>query len=160
MSEVSAAMGLTSLESLNVFIETNHQNYLLYKSGLENLPGIRLIQFDENETNNYQYIVLEVDDLQAGINRDMLLKILHAENVRARRYFYPGCHKMEPYRSYYPNAGLLLPQTEKLTSKVLQLPTGTAVGEKEIMQVCNLIRFVVENGIEINARYGKEQETQ
>ena len=44
-----------------------------------------------------------------GISRDELVQILQAENVLARRYFYPGCHRMEPYRSYYPHARLLLP---------------------------------------------------
>ena len=42
------------------------------------------------------------------------MKILHAENVIARRYFYPGCHRMEPYKSLFPNAGLVLPETEKI----------------------------------------------
>jgi dTDP-4-amino-4,6-dideoxygalactose transaminase len=159
MSEVSAAMGLTSMESLDEFIELTRKNYLLYTAGLKNLPGIKMVVFDENEKNNYQYIVLEVDDLVAGINRDMLLKILHAENVLARRYFYPGCHKMEPYRSYYPNAGLLLPETEKLTLKVLQLPTGAAVDEKEITKVCNLIQFVIEKSEEVTMRYETVQES-
>jgi len=61
---------------------------------------------------------------------------------------------MEPYRSYFPNSGMLLPETEKLTLKVLQLPTGTAVGEGEINQMCELIRFVFANGIEIRDRLG------
>ena len=34
---------------------------------------------------------------------------------------------MEPYRSYFPHAGLVLPETEKMVKRVLSLPTGTAV---------------------------------
>ena len=33
-----------------------------------------------------------------GRVRDDLVAALHAENVLARRYFYPGCHRLEPYR--------------------------------------------------------------
>jgi dTDP-4-amino-4,6-dideoxygalactose transaminase len=152
MSEVSAAMGLTSFESLPEFIEVNHNNYLSYSKGLEGISGIRLIQYDAEEKNNYQYIVLEIDKRDVGLNRDQIMKILQAENVLARRYFYPGCHQMEPYRSFFPNAGLLLPETERLTLRVLQLPTGTAVGEKEISQICEMIGFVIENNTEIRAR--------
>ena len=152
MSEASAAMGLTSLESMDGFIETNHHNYLAYSKGLGGLPGTRLIKYDEKEKNNYQYIVLEVEEKEAGLGRDLLVKILHAENILVRRYFYPGCHQMEPYRSYFPNAGLVLPETEKLTLKVLQLPTGTAVGEKEINDICRLIRFVFAHAAEIRER--------
>ena len=145
MSEVSAAMGLTSFESLNEFIEVNYQNYQTYLQALKGLPGVDMVEYDPREQNNYQYIVIEVDEHIAGISRDLLVKILHAENVLARRYFYPGAHQMEPYRSYFPNARLLLTETEKLTQKVLQLPTGTAVNEDEILAVCQIIRFSIEN---------------
>jgi dTDP-4-amino-4,6-dideoxygalactose transaminase len=151
MSEVSAAMGLTSLESLDEFISTNYENYLTYSRGLAGIPGVQLVQYTGEEKNNYQYVVMEIDEREAGLSRDLLVKILHAENVLARRYFYPGCHQMEPYRSYFPDAGFLLPETEKLTTKVLQLPTGTAIGEPEIGQLCDLIRFVFSHAEEIRA---------
>lgn len=64
---------------------------------------------------------------------------------------------MEPYRSYYPNAGLLLPETEKLVDRVVSLPTGTAVGEPEVEQICALIRFVVRHSDEIVAALGGEE---
>lgn len=149
MSEISAAMGLISLESLDNFIEMNYENYLAYHRGFKDIPGIRMKEYTQEERNNYQYIVIEIDENDAGIDRDTLLKLLHAENIRARRYFYPGCHQMEPYRSYFPNAGLLLPETEKLTMKVLQLPTGTAISEKEIEQICQIIRFACTHATEI-----------
>ena len=157
MSEISAAMGLTSLESLEALIETNRHNYHACQKHLDGIPGCSLITYDESEANNYQYIVVEVDEGLAGISRDLLVRILHAENVRARRYFYPGCHQMEPYRSYYPNAGLLLPETEKLVERVMSLPTGTAVGEPEIERICALIRLTVTHGDEVVAALGNEQ---
>ena len=152
MSEVSAAMGLISLESLDEFISINRKNFLAYSKGLENIPGIRLVKYNEKEKNNYQYIVIEVDENTGSVNRDLIARILHAENILARRYFYPGCHQMEPYRSYFPNAGRFLPETEKLTQRVLQLPTGTAVGEENIDLICKLISFIIVNGHEIQAR--------
>jgi dTDP-4-amino-4,6-dideoxygalactose transaminase len=157
MSEISAAMGLTSLESLDEFIKINYENYLAYCRGLDGLPGVQLIRYNEKEKNNYQYIVLEINEEATGLSRDLLVKILHAENILARRYFYPGCHQMEPYRSYFPNAGMVLPETEKLTQKVIQLPTGTAVGQQEIDEICNLIRFVFANGAEVRERLQSKQ---
>lgn len=145
MPEVSAAMGLTGLESLDDFVAVNRRNYGSYQAGLQGIPGIHLISYDAAERNNYQYVIVEVDEAAAGLSRDDLVRILHAENVLARRYFYPGCHEMEPYRSYFPHAGLLLPETERLTQCVMSLPTGTAVGPVEIDGVCALIRLAIEN---------------
>jgi dTDP-4-amino-4,6-dideoxygalactose transaminase len=152
MSEVSAAMGLTGLESLDEFIGVNHRNYREYKRGLEGIPGVQFMTYDEAEKCNYQYVVVEVDDQIIGISRDQLIQILHAENVLARRYFYPGCHKMEPYVSHFPHAGLVLPETERFAKRVLSLPTGTAVGPKEIAEICQIVRLAVENGHQIRER--------
>ena len=152
MNEIAAAMGLTSLESFEEFRDITRQNYKTYHEQLAELPGISLLTYDENEKCNYQYIILEIDEASTQISRDQLQKILWAENVLARRYFYPGCHRMEPYRSYFPHAGLLLPETEKLSERILSLPTGTAVGLTEITAISQLIHLIVSHGPEVRKR--------
>jgi dTDP-4-amino-4,6-dideoxygalactose transaminase len=152
MNEVSAAMGLCSLEALEEFIDCNRRNYHVYRKNLTDISRIQLRSYDERETNNFQYIVVEVDADEAEISRDELVEILHKENVRARRYFYPGCHRMEPYRSYYPNVGLLLPETEKLSQRMLSLPTGTAITTSDIEKICQIIQFVVEQSSQIKSK--------
>ena len=149
MSEVSAAMGLTGLESLDEFISINRHNYIHYRNELNNIPGIKMVEYNEKEKCNFQYIVLEIDERTTGIARDEILQILRAENILARRYFYPGCHRMEPYRSYFPHAHLLLPKTEELAKKVLSLPTGTGVSTEDITAICQIIRFTIEHSQEI-----------
>jgi len=70
--------------------------------------------------------------------------------ILARRYFSRGCHRMEPYRSYFPHAELLLAETERIVNRVVTLPTGVGVSVEDISRVCELIRFVVANGSEIS----------
>jgi dTDP-4-amino-4,6-dideoxygalactose transaminase len=152
MSEVAAAMGLTSLESMGDFIEVNRRNYHEYHRALAGIPGVSLMEYDGGECYNYQYIVVDIDEPAATISRDALLQLLWAENVLARRYFFPGCHRMEPYRSYFPHSGLLLPETERLTGRLLVLPTGTAVGATDIGAICDLIRMAVRNGMAITRK--------
>lgn len=153
MSEVCAAMGLTSLESLDDLIVAYRENYEHYSKGLAGIPGVASIVYDDtSEKCNYQYLAIEVEGEAARISRDLLVRVLHAENVLARRHFFPGCHKMEPYRSLFPHAGLLLPETEKLASRIMLLPTGTSVNNDEVARVCGIIRMAVENGPEITRR--------
>jgi len=152
MTEVAAAMGLSSLDRLSEFIESNRKNYHTYLGELSGVHGIRVMRYDEAESCNYQYVILEVDEEATGIDRDRLLRVLHAENVIARRYFLPGCHRMEPYRSFFPHAGLLLPNTERLARRVLSLPTGTAVGEEEIRGICGIVKLAVGRSVEVRER--------
>ncbi|AFY53896.1 putative PLP-dependent enzyme possibly involved in cell wall biogenesis [Rivularia sp. PCC 7116] len=142
MSEVSAAMGLTSLESINDFININRRNYQKYQQELSNIRGINLINYDDAEQCNYQYVIIEIDESITGISRDKIYDILWAENVLARRYFYPGCHQMEPYRSRIADMGLMLTNTRHLAARVLALPTGTAIGISEISNICQILRLV------------------
>ena len=71
-----------------------------YLAGLNSLPGVAVIDYHSGETNNYQYIVVEFNPESAPLDRDDLINVLHAENVLARRYVWPGCHRMEPYQSF------------------------------------------------------------
>jgi dTDP-4-amino-4,6-dideoxygalactose transaminase len=151
MNEMSAAMGLTALESLDEFIAVNRRNYEQYRRELADLDGLKMVTYDAAQKNNYQYVILELDP-HLEISRDELVKILHAESIMARRYFYPGCHRMEPYRSYYPHAGLLLPHTEALTKRVFSLPTGTSIDPDAVESICHLVRLAVTHHREIHER--------
>jgi dTDP-4-amino-4,6-dideoxygalactose transaminase len=152
MSEISAAMGITGLESIDNFIAVNESNYHRYREHLHGINGIRFMNYENGQRHNYQYIITEIDDSITRITRDRIVSILHAENVIARRYFYPGCHQMEPYQSYFPHAGLLLSNTMSLVNKVMSLPNGTTVNEGEIDQICDIIKFIVARGGEISDR--------
>ena len=134
------------------FVAVNRRNYVAYREELAAWPGVRFISYDERESNNYQYVVVEWDEAVTGISRDDVLAILHAENVLARRYFFPGCHRMEPYRSLSPRAGERLPQTERLAARVIALPTGTSVTRAEVDGVCAILRNVLKHATTIRAR--------
>jgi dTDP-4-amino-4,6-dideoxygalactose transaminase len=144
LSEVAAAMGLTSLESSAEFVAANRRNHEAYRAGLAGIPGVELIAYDGSEQCNWQYAVIVVGD-DAPLSRDELQHVLWAENVRARRYFYPGCHRMEPYRSLAPDVAARLPQTERVARRVLALPTGTSVEPDTIATVTDLIRRAMQD---------------
>lgn len=152
MNEISAAMGLTGLESLDEFTTVNRRNYKQYQTELAGIPGVAVMPYDESEKSNYQYIVLEIADTVACITRDQLMEILRLENVHARRYFHPGCHQAEPYRSLFPGAGTRLPVTQILSSRLLTLPNSTCVSREQVHTICELIRLIVSHGDEIADR--------
>jgi dTDP-4-amino-4,6-dideoxygalactose transaminase len=150
MSEIAAAMGLTSLESRDEFVAANRRNYETYRAALEGVAGVELIGYDEAESCNWQYVVIEVDE-SAGLSRDELQAVLWAENVLARRYFYPGCHRMEPYRTLFPDVAERLPETERLVQRVLALPTGTSMTTDEVTIVAGLIERAVHDAPRLRA---------
>jgi dTDP-4-amino-4,6-dideoxygalactose transaminase len=77
MTEMCAAMGLTSLEAMPGIVAMNRRNWEVYRDGLMGLPGISLVEYDSSEHNNYHYIVIEIDLERAPLNREELLAVLH-----------------------------------------------------------------------------------
>ena len=143
MSEVCAAMGLTNLEAMEEIVAVNKRNYLTYCDELRSVAGVSVIRYEPEEKNNYQYVVIEVDPDVCPRNRDEIVEALHAENVIARKYFWPGCHQMEPYRTTQPDAGNHLPETERVAARVVVLPTGQTIDESTVRRVCRIIRAAV-----------------
>jgi dTDP-4-amino-4,6-dideoxygalactose transaminase len=152
MNEVAAAMGLTSLAAMHEFVEINRRNHDAYRARLARIPGMKLALYDENERGNWQYVAVEYEPPDGAPTRDDLIRLLWAENVIARKYFWPGCHRMEPYRTLYPEASARLPHTDAVAARLLILPTGTAVDPSDIDRVCDLMELAIRHGPAVRER--------
>jgi len=142
MVEVCAAMGLTNFDFIDTVVEANRRNHEAYRRVLSGIQDVRLLEYDQGERNNFQYVVVEVT--KGGVQRrDAILAALQAENVLARKYFWPGCHRMKPYRDLFPNAGVLLPQTQVVADQVIVLPTGTTLPPNAVEQIVQIMRRTI-----------------
>jgi fatty-acyl-CoA synthase len=150
MTEAAAAMGLTSLEAFEQTQAANEANYHAYRAALADVPGVRVHPYDQRHRNNYQYVVLDVDEDTTGLHRDVLLAVLRAEKVVAQRYFSPCCHQTEPYRHL---AHAPLPTTERMAERVLALPTGPSVTAEQLDRIADVVRLACAHGPEVSARW-------
>jgi dTDP-4-amino-4,6-dideoxygalactose transaminase len=140
MSEVSAAMALTNLEDSRRVMEINYENHAVYSKILDQIAGMHIVPTVPFESSNHQYIVGEVDETKLGVSRDLLVQILHNENILVRRYFYPGCHRMQPYVSGGGTASL--PHTDQLCSRVIVFPNGELVSPIVVEQIGKIVSLV------------------
>lgn len=150
MTEVCAAMGLTSLDNMATVIERNRANLDAYRLALSGVPGVDVVEPLDQAAHNHQYVVIEIDPEIAGIDRDCVVDALWAENVRARKYFTPGCHRSEPYASEN-SPPQPLPVTEELSERVAVLPTGLAVTPDMAATVGDLVRAIVDRAADLRA---------
>lgn len=139
MNELCAAMGLTSLDDMESRVAANRRSHAWYREGCAALPHLRMLDYAPQEENNHQYAVFKVLP-SSPLGRDEIVRVLHAENVLARKYFYPGCHRMEPYASLNPAPGPF-PGAEAAAASVLVMPAAGGVSEDEVRAVCGLLRL-------------------
>lgn len=150
MSEASAAMGLTSLESMDEFIANNRRNYDAYRDGLSGISGLALVPFGTDVSSTYHHVIVQIDERKCQLARDMIYRILWAENVLARRYFYPGCHRTLPYRDDY--GARQLPETDHLAASLLSLPTSGDLRPDKVAELCRLLQFIMSHAADIATR--------
>jgi len=141
MPEICAAMGLTNLGQLDAVVIGNRKQYLAYRAELSQIDGLALLPYDERETGNFQYIVVELGQ-DYRVDRDELVRALHAENILARKYFWPGCHAMKPYTDLQPSSAPRLENTRRVAGRVIVLPTGPSLPDGAIETIGAVMRVL------------------
>lgn len=139
MSEAQAAMALISLEDFPLNQQKNETLFRIYEEGLECIPGIKLVIPADVSFSNYQYIVCEVNESIFGLSRDLLIAVLKAENVFARRYFYPGTHRSVGFSDNSQSYDDSLTVTDHLCASCIQLPVGAMVDSNTVEMICEII---------------------
>ncbi len=152
MSEAQAAIGLMNLEDLDTVLARNGATFAQYSTALALVPGVEVHAPRHASKTNHQYIVCEIDEPTFGLSRDVLLGLLKAENIVARRYFYPGAHRSIPYVDELPQYVEALPETDRLNARLLQLPSGALVQPTHVAAVCERIAAAQRHAVAIQAR--------
>jgi len=152
MSEAQAAIALMSLEDFPANQQNNAALYRIYATRLGAISGLRLVQPSGVTFSNYQYVVCSVDEAEFGLSRDLLVEILKAENVIARRYFYPGIHRSIPYAQELPQYLDRLPATDTVCSSILQFPIGALVSAESVERICGIVMAAHRASSDIRAR--------
>lgn len=141
MSEAQAALGLLSLDDLDVNLAANAERYERYRTGLAGIDGIDFVDHAASIVSNHQYVVAVVDAHTFGSSRDDLLTALAADGIVAKRYFSPGLHLAEPYAADEWH----VPNTDALNASLVQLPTGQAISLDDVDRVVGAIRSVADH---------------
>ncbi|RCX16875.1 dTDP-4-amino-4,6-dideoxygalactose transaminase [Anaerobacterium chartisolvens] len=142
LNEVQAAVGILLLAQVDKEIEGRKAITGIYRSLLKDVPGIRFFEEAEGVKYNYPYFVIEVNENEFGISRDMLYERLKEHNVFARKYFYPLCSRFPCYKSLPSAAPGRLPVAEKIVERVMSLPLHGRLPQEYAERICAIIKGV------------------
>lgn len=136
MNEFCAAMGICNLRHLDEEIAKRRVVAERYDERLSGVPGIRLRAAQSGVSSNYAYYPVFFEDYKYG--RDQVFEKLAAENIIARRYFYPATNAFECYveRGTDPNA---TPVAKRMSECVLTLPMYAGLSVEDVDRICDII---------------------
>ena len=139
MSEINAAFGMLQLNYVDVAINKRREIDNRYRNELQNIKGIKCVDFSHFKRANYSYFPILIDD-DFGLSRDALYQLLKDKNIFARRYFYPLITDFPMYRSLPSAAKTNLPVATKAANSVLCLPIYPAMSEFDVENIISIIK--------------------
>jgi dTDP-4-amino-4,6-dideoxygalactose transaminase len=137
MSELNAALGLLQLKYVDATIARRKQIDSIYCARLRDLQGITCLNAGRGTSTNHSYFPILIGSNYA-LTRDELYQTLKAQNIYARRYFYPLVTNFPMYRNIPSARPENLPLANRVAEQVLCLPiypTLSAGDQDRIIQV-------------------------
>lgn len=141
MNEMQAALGLLQIKYIVASIARRRQIDALYRDGLGDVPGIRLLQPPKDSEQNFAYFPVMVEP-EYPISRDALYDKLRQHGIHPRRYFYPLITDFPMYRGLPSAAPGRLPVAMDVSRKVLCLPIYPALHDDAVQKVIGIIRGI------------------
>lgn len=132
LNELHAAMALASFINIDQQIARNKKLHLLYQEVFRPIQGIHIIPYDTIEKRNWRSVLIYFDK-NWPLSRDATLKILNAERINARPYYYPPLHKT--FKKQAKNGSISLSVVEHIAETHAILPMGTTVNEDDIPKI-------------------------
>ena len=137
MNEFAAAMGLCNLRHLEEEIAKRKAAAERYCERLSGVTGIRLNSIPENVNFNYAYFPVVFDGYK--YDRDQIFELLKAEDIIARKYFYPITNSFKCYEGcpgFDPDA---TPVAKHISERVLTLPMYADLSLEDVDRICDII---------------------
>jgi dTDP-4-amino-4,6-dideoxygalactose transaminase len=151
MSEVHAAIGLASLETLEERVERRNALARRYRDLLAAIPGITFPRIPEGDRSTYKDFTVLVDPASFGLDATKLAEALDAEGIETRRYYAPAVHEQQAYRSSLA-VRRLLPVTEEITPRVLTLPLWPELTDEQLGLVAEAMARIRDAFIGLDLR--------
>ena len=137
MNEFCAAMGLCELRHLDEWIRARRGVVEHYRARLGGVPGIKLNEPQKGVESNYAYFPVVFDGYK--YDRDEIFDRLAAQNIIARKYFYPITNSFDCYKGrpgFDPEA---TPVAKFMAARVLTLPLYPELAAEDVDRICDII---------------------
>jgi dTDP-4-amino-4,6-dideoxygalactose transaminase len=139
MSEFNAALGCLQLKYIDEAINKRQEIDSYYRKSLDNIKGIRALNFSGVKKQNYSYFPIFIDD-DYPISRDDLYEAFKLIGVFTRRYFYPLIPEFPMYMKDEFKPEFHLPYAYSLSRQVLCLPIFPDIEFSDLSTIVNFIK--------------------
>ena len=137
MNEFCAAMGICNLRHLDDEIAKRRKVAERYRLHLDGVEGLQLNVIQQDVKSNYAYFPVVFEENAFGASRAEVFDALAAENIIARKYFYPLTNSFSAFHGKY--SVLETPIALHVSKRVLTLPMYADLQLEDVDRICDII---------------------
>ena len=160
MSEISAILGVHSLDILEANAKMRNRIADRYISPLAELPGVVFQAIKSEDRSSYKDFTIRINASQLGIDRNTLRDALAKEGIGTRTYYDPPVHRQTAYRDLVRVHKPDLPVTETLAQEVLSLPIFSHMPFENVDNICKVIERIHKYAEPIRGRFNTRRNTE
>lgn len=137
LTDLQAALGLSQLRKLSLFVARRREIVLKYNASFSGLEYLRTLSTDDDRTAYHLYVVL-MDFTKLGISRAEVMAVLKDKGIGTQVHYIP-VHTQPYYRKTYGTRWGDQPVAEKYYEQCLSLPLFPAMTENEVERVISAV---------------------
>lgn len=138
MTNLQAALGVAQLEQLEHFISVKKENYLIYKSSInQKITGLRILDFRDDIRPNYWFYSLYIVDL-SKYSRVKIIESLANESIQTRP-IWGLIHKQKPYLN---DQAYMIEKAYNYNTCIVNIPCSSNLCADDVHKVINKIRTI------------------
>jgi dTDP-4-amino-4,6-dideoxygalactose transaminase len=139
MNEIQAAFGILQLKYIDQLIAKRKVIAETYRSALRGIAGIRILEDSDSVTHNYSYFPIIIND-DYGMSRDEIYDFFKANEIYARRYFYPLISQFPMYNNLESAKPENLAIAENISKRVLCLPIYPDLELSDVVKIITILK--------------------
>ena len=137
MTNLQAALGLAQLEQLEDFIITKKRNYDYYKKELNDVDGLKILDFKEDIRPNYWFYGLYIKD-SFKLNRDELISYLASHKIQTR----PIWGLINEQGPYLNALGYEIEKAKDYLKHVVNIPCSSNLSVEDVFIVIDCLKGI------------------
>lgn len=149
LSELHAAVALTSLDHLEERVAHRNLVASVYREVLSGLPGVGFQVVPDGSRSSYKDFSVLIDADRFGARRDTVSAALEREGIEHRAYYSPPVHMQEAYDDL---PTVRLPVTERLASQVISLPIWSHIPISDVERIGEAMVAIQARAAEMEER--------
>ncbi|WP_430788234.1 UDP-4-amino-4,6-dideoxy-N-acetyl-beta-L-altrosamine transaminase [Virgibacillus flavescens] len=141
MTDIQAALGLSQMKKLKMFLEKRREYVNKYNRAFEGMSQITRPFQQEGSTSSWHLYLIRLNFAKLNTNRDELFKALQEENIGVNVHYIP-VH----FHPYYQQLGYkksICPQAEKIYQEIITLPLFPKMSDQDVDDVIAGVKKVI-----------------